>query len=278
MAQIPKGRLVKVPCCKPIFRDCAIYLFNCCSTNCGRCGLKQGQHVILLSRCTGHADSMASPFELQWGWGGCEGVRCWALLHCFFLFARLLARVVPPVESLFLFCFVVLWWWFVLFCFFVYLFVWWFFLLRPFPYCITCKLSWSWMPRKFEITLNAAAREQCFYPMGMKPEKLFALKPRCSRSFLPRRRVSPIDVVLSGAAREPKEAPGQTELQTYWRFVGLSTSEFGAYHTNHSFAKFQQCQAIFGRLWPSCQEFKSFKRYHFCVRLETSFWGHGFSP
>jgi len=71
------------------------------------------------------------------------------------------------------------------------------------------------MPRKFETTLNATAREQCFYPMGMKPEKLFALKPRCSRSFLPRRRVSPIDVVLSGAAREPKEAPGQTELQTY---------------------------------------------------------------
>ena len=152
-----------------------------------------------------------------------------------------------------------------------------FFLLRPFPYCITCKLSWSWMPRKFvQTTLNATAREQCFYPMGMKPEKLFALKPRCSRSFLPRRRVSPIDVVLSGAAREPKEAPGQTELQTYWRFVGLSTSEFGAYHTNHSFAKFQQCQAIFGRLWPSCEEFKSFKRYPFLCEARNLFWGHGF--
>lgn len=55
-------------------------------------------------------------------------------------------------------------------------------------------------------------------------------------------------------------------------------SEFGAYHTNHSFAKFQPCQAIFWRLCQAVKNSNPSKRYHFCVRLETSFWGHGFSP
>lgn len=154
-----------------------------------------------------------------------------------------------------------------------------FYLLRPFPYCITCKLSWSWMPRKFETTLNATAREQCFYPMGMKPEKLFALKPRCSRSFLPRRRVSPIDVVLSGAAREPKEAPGQTELQTYWRFVGLSTSIPNLDHTiptihlpnsNNVRPFFEE----FAKLW----RIQILQKISFLCEARNLFWGHGFSP
>ena len=151
--------------------------------------------------------------------------------------------------------------------------IWSFFLLHPFPYCITCKLSWSWMPRKFvQTTFNATAREQCFYPMGMKPEKLFALKPRCSRSFLPRRRVSTIDVVLSGAAREPKEAPGQTELQTYWRFVGLSTSIPTIHLPNSNNVRpfFED----FAKLW----RIQILQKISFLCEARNLFLGHGFSP